>query len=394
MSPRFPVISGDSHVNPPVTFWRDYLPAEFRDRAPVVVETEDGDLLSFEGREVRVNMLSSVAGTKPEDWVSMGNVKELLRQSRPSGWDPAARLEDLDRDGVWGEVLFGGGPLFSSDVDFCLATFDAYNRWLADFCSHSNRFAGLGYIPTWDADLAVREAKRIAELGLRGVVIPNYPVARPAEGGGYAKLAGQSDIKMAWKASNLTWNSPEFEPLWKTCIELGLPVHYHLGPTLYPRGDQPAPSFSVSSTMTKMWASGPLVEMIFGGLFQRFPELTMVSAESGAGWAAFLIEYMDRNYGRHRFHDNVAITEPPSFYFHRNFKLGFLYDLTALREREVIGVDSLMWGSDFPHSDGTFPETAAAIDAHCTNVPEEEARRIFGQNAADLYGISLPAPVG
>lgn len=392
MSPNFPVISGDSHVNPQLTFWRDYLPLEYKERAPRIVETDGGELLSFEGRQVRVNMLSSVAGTTPEKWQSMGNVKELLRQSRPSGWDPEARLADLDADGVWGEVLFGGGPLFADDPDLCLATFGAYNRWLADFCAHSERFAGLGYVPTWDPDLAVREAKNIAALGLRGIVIPNYPVARPAAGGGYAKLAGQSDIKMAWRASNLTWNSPEFDPLWRTCIDLGLPVHYHLGPALYPPGDQPPLMFSVSATMTKLWAAGPLVDMLFGGLFQRFPELTMVSAESGAGWAAFLLEYVDRSYARHKYHDNLRITERPSFYFHRNFKLGFLYDLTAMRERDIIGVDSLLWGSDFPHSDGTYPETRQAIDRHCESVPEDEARKIFGQNAADLYHIPLPLP--
>jgi predicted TIM-barrel fold metal-dependent hydrolase len=393
VSLNFPLISADSHVNPPVTFWRDYLPDRFKERAPQIVESDDGDLLSFEGQTVRLNMLSSVAGTDPKDWISSGNLKQLLRQSRPSGWDPAARLKDLDEDGVWGEVLFGGGPLFSADPDFCRATFGAYNRWIADFCAHSKRFAGLGYIPTWDVDLAVQEVETISNLGLRGVVIPNYPVATPTSGGGYAKLAGQADIKMAWRTSNLTWNSPEFEPLWRRCIDLGIPVHYHLGPALFPRGDQPPPSFSVGSTMTKMWAAGPLVEMVFGGLFERFPELQMVSAESGAGWAAFLLEYMDRSFARHRYHDNLPISESPSFYFRRNFKLGFLDDMTAIRERDIIGVDNIMWGSDFPHSDGTWPNSLDAISRHCKLTTEDEGRRIFGLNASRMYGIPLPASV-
>jgi predicted TIM-barrel fold metal-dependent hydrolase len=389
----FPVISADSHVNPPVTFWRDYLPEEYKDRAPKIVETAEGDLLSFEGRTSYVNMLSSVAGTKPEKWQSTGNLKDLLRQSRASGWDPAERIKDLDDDGVWGEVIFGGGPLFSADPDFCGVTFGAYNRWIADFCSHSDRFAGLGYVPTWDIDLALREIENVRKLNLRGIVIPNYPHAVPSDGGGYAKLSGQPDIKMAWRASRLTWTSPEFEPFWRRCVELGIPVHYHLGPALFPRGEQPAPSFSVSSTMTKMWASGPLVEMIFSGLFERFPELQVISAESGAGWAAFLLEYMDRNFARHRYHDDLPISEQPSFYFHRNFKLGFLDDMTAVREREVIGVDNLMWGSDFPHSDGTWPTSLKTIERHCALMPEGDGTRIFSQNAAELYGIPLPTSV-
>jgi predicted TIM-barrel fold metal-dependent hydrolase len=389
MALPFPVISADSHLNPPLTFWRDYLPAKYADRAPQIVETPEGEMLSFEGSTVLVNMLSSVAGTDPQDWVARGNVQQLLRQSRPSGWDPAERLKDLDDDGVWGEVLFGGGPLFSADPEFCLATFDAYNRWLADFCAASPRFAGLGYIPTWDPALAVREVERVSELGLRGVVIPNYPIAVPAIGGGYAKLSGQADIKMAWRTSNLTWLSEEFTPFWKRCVELGIPVHYHLGPTLYPPGDQPALSFSVSSTMTKVWAAGPMVDMIFGGLFERFPELTVVSAESGAGWAAFVLEYIDRSYGRHRHHDDLPISEHPSFYFRRNFKLGFLDDMTAIRERDVIGVDNLMWGSDFPHSDGTWPHSVDTVKRHAELMSDEDAARIFGATAAALYGIPL-----
>jgi predicted TIM-barrel fold metal-dependent hydrolase len=390
MSLPYPVISADSHVNPPLTFWHDYLPERFVDRAPQIVNTAEGEMLSFEGSTVMVNMLSSVAGVDPKDWVSRGNVKQLLRQSRPSGWDPAERLKDLDHDGVWGEVLFGGGPLFSTDAEFCAATFQAYNRWIADFCAASPRFAGLGYVPTWDVDLAVAEVENISRLGLRGIVIPNYPHAVPSAGGGYAKLAGQSDIKVAWRASNLTWVSEEFAPMWQRCVELGLPVHYHLGPALAPPGSQPSPSFSVSSTMTKMWASGPLVEMIFGGLFQRFPTLTIVSAESGAGWSAFLIEYMDRSFARHRYHDELAISEDPSFYFHRNVKLGFLDDPTAVRNREVIGVANLMWGSDFPHSDGTWPHSVDTIKRHGEMMPVADARRIFGENAAELYGIPLP----
>jgi predicted TIM-barrel fold metal-dependent hydrolase len=370
------------------------MPEAYKERAPKIVETPEGELLSFEGETTYVNMLSSVAGTRPEEWRSSGNLKQLMRQSRASGWDPAERIKDLDEDGVWGEVIFGGGPLFAADPDLCLATFRAYNRWLADFCSYSGRFAGLGYVPTWDVELAVREVEYISELGLRGIVIPTYPHAVPSAGGGYAKLAGQPDIKMAWRASRLTWTSPEFDPLWRRCVELGLPVHYHLGPALFPRGDQPAPSFSVSSTMTKMWASGPLVEMIFGGLFHRFPSLIVISAESGAGWAAFLLEYMDRNFARHRFHDNLIITEPPSFYFHRNFKLGFLDDMTAAREREVIGVENLMWGSDFPHSDGTWPTSLKTIERHCSLMPAADGQRIFSQNAAELYSIPLPTAVG
>jgi predicted TIM-barrel fold metal-dependent hydrolase len=99
---------------------------------------------------------------------------------------------------------------------------------------------------------------------------------------------------------------------------------------------------------------------------------------------------MDRSFARHRYHDDLAISEDPSFYFHRNFKLGFLDDPTAIRNRDVIGVANLMWGSDFPHSDGTWPHSVDTIKRHGELMPDTDARQIFCENAAQLYNIPLP----
>src|SRR5205823_10389695 len=154
MTIDYRIISADSHVNPPPTFWRDYLPERFKDAAPRLEQTDEGDFLLFEGHRAPVNLLPALAGKKAEDYRTTGKLSE----ARPGGWEPQARLEDLALDGVDAEALFGGGPLASQDIDLRRASFRAYNTWLADFCSvERDRLLGTAYIPMWDTEEALEE---------------------------------------------------------------------------------------------------------------------------------------------------------------------------------------------------------------------------------------------
>ena len=386
----YPVISADSHVNPPPFFWNDYLPAHLKDRAPKLESAAEGDFIFYEGRRAPITMLGAAAGQKFEDYKAIGSdmdLKELLRVSRPGGWEPAERLKDMDMDGVDAEVLYGGGPLTSADPEFCLATFRAYNDWLADFCSAApDRFIGIAYIPTWDVDIAIRETEHAHRRGLRGVMIGAYPPAPPEEAG-----AGGQGGFLGWLTSGVSYNDPVFDPFWKKLIELNMAAHIHLGPALRPAG-KPAPRpFLVGLTVGKLFMAEPIADAIFSGRFQRFPELMQVTVESGIGWGAFLVEYMDRNWERHRYHDESVLKEPPSFYFRRNIKATFLHDPVAIRERDIIGVDNIMWSSDYPHSDTTWPNSLDVIEEHLGGIPEDEKRKIVGENAAKLYNIRVGA---
>ena len=166
------LVSADSHVNPLPTFWRDYLPRKFREVAPLLEHTDEGDFLVFEGKRRPFTIIGSLAGKDPKDFKVTGRVSE----TRQGGWDPIHRILDLDIDGVDAEILYGGGPLTTRDPDLFAASFPAYNSWLGDFCNfESGRLLGIGYIPMMDQEAAVEEVKRIAKNGLRGIVIPPFP---------------------------------------------------------------------------------------------------------------------------------------------------------------------------------------------------------------------------
>ena len=390
MHGTYRVISADSHVNPQPFFWDDYLPAHLKDHAPKLESTPEGDFISYAGEKAPFSLLGSVAGARFEDFKAKGDFKELLRVSRPGGWDPAERLKDMDEDRVDAEVLYGGGPLSSTDPEFCLATFRAYNDWLADFCSYApDRLIGIAYIPTWDVDVAIVEARRAHRKGLRGVLIPAYPPIPPA---GVGMFQGTGEMFLSSPASGVSYSGREFEPFWATLVELGMAAHIHLGARLVPIGTPPPPSsFMTHLTVGKLFMAHPIADAIFSGLFQRFPDLKLVTVESGIGWAAFLVELMDRNWERHRFHTESVLTEPPSSYFKRNIKGTFLHDPVAIRERDLIGVGNILWSSDYPHSDTSWPNSLQVIEAHLAGIPEDERRKIAGENAAKLYNIRVGA---
>jgi hypothetical protein len=176
---REPLISADSHVVPLPTFWRDYLPARLRDRAPVVESTDEGDATVFEGRRSPVMAINSIAG-KTRD--GQGFAYRRFAEQVAGGHDPAARVADQDRDGVVAEVLYGGGPLQTDNRELFVASHLAYNDWLADFCRHApRRLLGVAYVPFESAAGAVAEIRRARRLGLRGTVIP---ASRPPGTGG------------------------------------------------------------------------------------------------------------------------------------------------------------------------------------------------------------------
>ena len=383
-----PIISADSHVNPPPFFWNDYLPGHLKDRAPKLVSTEDGDFIEYEGKKAPFTLLGAVAGQKFTDYKAQGDFKELLRISRPGGWDPVERLKDMDQDNISAEVLYGGGPLSSPDTEFCLASFRAYNDWLADFCSHEpDRFIGIGYIPTWDVDIAIREVEHAHSRGLRGVLIAAYPPAPPKEAGDM--LRGIGNLGIIWPASGRSYNEPDYDRLWRKICDLGMAVHVHLAPALSPPGTPAPKSFLHNLTVGKMFAADWLADAILSGLFQRFPEMTWVTVESGIGWGAFLVEYMDRNWERHRYHTESVLTEPPSHYFRRNIKGTFLHDPVAIRERHTIGVETIMFSTDYPHSDTTWPNSTQILEEHLAGIPEEDKRKIAFENAANLYRVMV-----
>jgi len=357
------LISADSHVNPPPQMWAERLPREFRERAPRIEKSDEGDVQVFEGRRTPILGINAMAGKREQDF--SWNIRRLSDQ-RAGGYDPAARLADMDLDHVQAEILYGGGPLPSQDPALRLASFSAYNDWLADFCSHEpRRLIGQVYLPCETPEIAIAELRRCARrAGLRGCVITRFP-------------------------QKGDWFDPEWDPFWLTLVELGWPAGIHVGgrsrePGM-PRLD--STGFIVDLLMSKLALAEACAMLAVSGLLQRHPELQVVSVEGQIGWLSFAEYYLDHVWAKHRHWVKNELPEPPSFYLRRQVSATFMEDPVGLRERHAIGVERILWSSDYPHSETTWPDSKKLTDDWFTEIAPDERRKILYENTARLYGI-------
>jgi len=355
------LISADSHVVPLPSFWREYLPAQLRDRAPRIESTDEGDFSVFEGRRAPVMAINSIAG-KSRD--GQGFSYRRFTEQLAGGHDPAARIADQERDGIAAEVLYGGGPLVTEDRELFLASHLAYNHWLADYCAHApDRLLGVAYIPFESAAGAAAEIRRSRRSGLRGALLP----AAPPFG---------------------HWWDEAWSPVWEALVETGTPAGLHVGFGFARRHRfADGPAFLTDVVMTKLEMAAPLADLIFGGVLARHPELRVISVEAYIGWLPFVAEYVDHAYRVHRYWNDVGLAEAPSFYLRRQVYATFIEDPVGLRERHAFGVDNIMWSSDYPHGESTFPDSRGFVERAFAGVPPEETRKIVYENARRLYHL-------
>jgi predicted TIM-barrel fold metal-dependent hydrolase len=382
MGQTLQLIDADAHVNPPSTFWDDYLPAKFAGRGPKIEEgkpDETHDWVVFEGSRKPLNLMSSTAG--------MGrNFRPVGRQSDviTGSFEPAARIDDMEKDGVNTAILFGGGPLGTADNDLYLASFEAYNHWLADFCAYDkNRLVGVAYLPMQDIDQSIAMLKDAAKRGLKGVNIPAFPQSsKSAAGGGFAAqvLALTGDPE-----GPLQYDDPEFDRFWKACIDHDMAVTIHLGA----RVARPQMTrFLPNLVMSKVCMAEPISIMIFGGVFERFPTLRYGSIESGVGWMSWMAQYMDDIYDNQRHWLQLDLKNRPSFYMDQNVYASFIRDPVGVKNRNLPGGRNIMWSTDYPHSETTWPDSQANLDKHFSGLSEEERRPIVRDNALKFYGLA------
>jgi predicted TIM-barrel fold metal-dependent hydrolase len=364
------IISADDHVNPPATIYSERLPRDLRDRAPRVERRGDREVVVFEGTEKPFSNLQGSAGVDAKSIEVWSKSKKVGRRG---GWDPAARIEDMDLDGVDAQVLFGSGDgggieIRSENRPLRFAMMQVYNDWLAEHCkAYPKRTVGIAEIPHWDIELAIAEAKRAAKLGLRGVLISAIPAYQDSP------------------PEDKPYTDPYYEPLWSALEELRMPINMHLGTKPLTRGL--LGNIMVQVSVNKSMMSEPIASFIFSGVLMRHPELKLVSVESGIGWMAFLVPWMDATWNKHRHHTQSKLEEPPSFYFHRQVFGTFIDDVVGVRNRDIIGVDNIMWSSDYPHINSSWPNSREYIEKHFGDVPEAERAKMVGGNAAHVYGL-------
>jgi len=363
------MISADSHVVEPPDLWTERIDKRFRDRAPRVVSNAGempGD--SFVCEELPPISVSSVAVAGVDE----SEYKERMFAGYagvPRGaWDPHARLADQDRDGVAAEVLYtsvGMAMYGLRDGELRAAIFRAYNDWMAEFCSAApQRYAGIALIPMDEVGDGVREIARARRMGLRGGMIWGEP------------------------GDDTPYDSPYWDPLWAAAQDASFPLSLHI---LTGRGGTGVKWGSIMRSYGTLHhgIERSLIALIFGGVFQRFPRLRIVSAENDIGWMPHFLQRIDHAWHKYRSLETGAyIPEKPSHYFRSHVSATFQQDRVGVRERAEIGLDSLMWASDFPHSDSTWPRSREHVARDFAGVPEPELRKMVHDNAALLYGLA------
>lgn len=372
-------VSSDSHVVEPPNLWQDRVPGPLRDRAPRVVTEPDGDWWYIDG----LRTLSFVGMQAGDRFVK--DSTELLtsaafEQVRPAAYDPALYLAENEVDGIWGSVLYPseGLSIFKPrSTEVVNASAKAYNDWLAEFCNtNPSRLKGIAIIHLDDVKEACDELARCRAIGLSGALITVAPP--PPQ----------------------SYRHPDYDRFWAVAQDLDMPLSLHIGT------ERPDPTVTSVSPDTRRQVSESyfatmdyrvrqaFADLIFSGVFERFPRLQVGTVEHELGWIPFFLEQMDYTYKYrpvrgpwHRFIPGVL----PSDFFHQNAFASFQEDTVGIRERSLIGVSCLLWGSDYPHTESTFPRSLEILTRLLANVPPDETVSIVCSNAARRYHFDVPS---
>jgi predicted TIM-barrel fold metal-dependent hydrolase len=372
-------ISADCHIDlpwlPPDLFTAN-ASARLRDRMPYVADGPMGPVwVTKQGASLGlVNGMGS-AGREyvpgqihRSDRMATGLYEDGKRGIRRIT-DPELRLTDQERDGIQAEVLYGilGTTRRLNDPEAAVEVMRIYNEWLADFCdTHPDRYAGLACIPNHPVEAAVEEIGRVIKRGgCRGL-----------------EIANSHDILPLW--------DPQWTAVWEVVNEVALPLHFHtVGGQRPPFEQLPYPldriARAVHITGFQMHMASILTSLIFGGVLERYPNIRVVIGESGIGWIPYVLARMDAEW-EDQFKD-LGLTMPPSDYWRRQCRATYQTDRIGIKLLDEIGADTIMWGSDFPHPDGVWPDSAEFIQRELGHLPEPVRRKIVCENAGRLYGF-------
>ena len=364
------LISADDHMDlcyVPPDLWQSRVAARWSDRAPRVETLPDGKTMWM-----REGSAWGIYGSKRADGrkVTFDDVG-LPEEPEPGVFRPSStkhRLEDMDRDGVHAQVMYNFLDWSFEDPLLKSACVQAFNTWMAEFCSADrNRLIGLAVLPSHDAQAAIREFERVTRLGLRGAVFDVFNADVPIH-------------DRAW------------DPLWGFAQESGTAVSVHIGPQRNQSANSlgrtwKLPAFAATACI---YLAPVLGDVIFSGVLERHPRLKFVLGESSIGWIPFVLERLDfehRNYGHHI--ADLPKTSP-SEQFRRNVFGTFQEEKLGVEQIPLIGEDNVMWASDYPHGDGTFPHSRSAVERIFAGTYPGPKEKVAFENARKLYGIELP----
>jgi len=379
------VVDADTHLTERHDLWTSRAPSGMKDRMPHVAEVDGQATWVVEGS---VLGRAGAGGVVDKDNVKGRSFEALyewtIDRIHESAYDPVARLEVMDETGIWAQIIFpnvvglGGQALAQAIQDPVLRTLcvEIFNDERAELQAESNnRLLPMAILPAWDVGACVREARRAKSLGMRGVNITSDPQDQ-----GAPDLASR-----AW------------DPLWEACSDLQLPVHFHIGASLTTMtffGEYPWAShnddvkLAIGGTLLFIGNARIVVNVICSGMLERFPELKIVSVESGAGWIPFILEALDYEMSENAPNDRAALSLLPSEYFKRQIYATTWFERTNLAQLvAAVGEDNIMFETDFPHPTCLYPDPLAVAAENMRELSATARSKILGDTAKELYHL-------
>ena len=375
MARQYRLVSTDDHITEPPGVFDGRMPKKYADRMPRVVEDEAGAGWEIDGTITRISGLATAAGQKEQEFSPKGTTYAAMR---PGTYDSRERLKDMDIDGVDAQATFptlpgpaGGRFAQLADKEYALALVRAYNDWLVEEWSAADpaRILGLAVLPLWDLEAATKEVYRVRERGLKGVTLPSAPYT----------FEGVKNFP-----------DPAWDGVWRALEDTKMPALIHIVSGnadysfLQPGAGAAAAVFvhlAPSSNMTV------ISTLLFSDILVRFPKLNFISAESGIGWVPYFLERADYTFRKHRYWTGVTGGTPPSELFRQSIYVNYISDSSGIEQRHRIGVENIMLGIDYPHTDTTWPNTQKVIAAQMAGIPDDEREKICAGNAVRVLGL-------
>ena len=365
------LISADGHVCEPANCYTDFIDPKFRDRAPHIAEMDNGtEAFVVPGMRKPVGLgFVDGAGFGPRERLARAK-KMRFADVRVGAYRGKERLPYMDQDGLAAEIIYasvGMGICMHRDAEFKDACMKAYNRWLQGMCAEApDRIFGLAQTAVLSVDAAIDDFRRAKEMGMVGMMMPGDPI--------------HEDFDHA-----------DYDALWECAVGLDMPICFHILTSRAGSIDAKPRGHALNNFLGIIRAIQDVVGMmVLGGVFERHPKLKLVVAESDAGWLPHYMYRMDHA-ARINAEGGIlkGLSKLPSEYIRSNVWATFQDDLTAYHTLGLVDVEHLLWASDFPHTDSTWPNSRQLIAEQSAHLNESQQQAIFRDNTAKLF--NLPA---
>ena len=371
------LISVDDHVVEPPDMWEGRVPKKFADQVPKIVVQDNGtEAWEYLGRRSTNAGLNAVAGRPPEDY---GLDAQAFADMRPGCYEVHQRVRDMSANGVLASLNFpswagfaAGQFLRTPDKDLAIALLRAYNDWhIEGWCGeYPDRFIPLGLVPVWDPQLMAGEVHRLAGKGCRAVTFAENPAPL-----GLPSL-----------------HSDHWDPFWAACEEEQTVVCMHIGSSSQIAMTSDEAPFGVSHSYGATRTMGAALDLVFSSVFSKFPTFTVALSEGGIGWIPYLMDKMDNHYSHHRAWTGEDFGDKlPSQVFRERIVTCFIEDPTGIKLRHDIGIDTITWECDYPHSDSTWPTSPETLWKDIGHIPDEDIDKITHLNAMRVFHFD-PSP--